>query len=106
MATDGLQCGAAAFQNVPSPLQSFVENAADFLVDFAGCLLAVILRSGRLEGGDQERISVRIAEIDSAELTHPEIHDHAAADFGGSLKVVLSAAGDVVERHFFGDGAA
>ena len=42
---DGLQRGAAGFENVPRALQAFVEDPLHFLVDFAGRLLAVVLRA-------------------------------------------------------------
>ena len=64
LATDGLQRGAAAFEDVPCALQAFVENAFDFLVDFAGRLLAVVLRARHLQRRDEERIAVRVAEVD------------------------------------------
>ena len=43
-AADRLERGAAGFEDVPRALQAFVEDPLHFLVDFAGRLLAVVLR--------------------------------------------------------------
>ena len=83
--------GAAAFDDVAHAFDGVVNDAANFLVDFAGCLLAMVTHCSFVTAAGEKRRAIAFAIIHAAQPAHAVFHHHAAGDFGRALQVVLRA---------------
>lgn len=99
----GFKRSAAFREDTLRLIGGFVDQAFDFLVDFAGGLFGVITAKGVVAPGGEEGGSVSFAEIDASESAHAVLHDHGSGDIRSAFEVIRSAGTDIAEDDFFGE---
>ena len=91
---------------MPHPLDPFVDDPLDLLIDFPRGLFAVRAEPFFAAGGRrQERRLVALTVVHASEAAHAELHHHASRHVGAAFEVVGGAGGNIVECDFFRDGA-
>ncbi len=102
---DFVECHAMFGNELPGAFELFLDDAADFGVDFLRSGFADMRGAGDVAAKENGVLVVAKREW-ADEVAHAPVAHHAARDFGDLLDVARGAVGDVVHDKFLGDAAA